>query len=622
MYRRLFRFLLLLILCTSSLNLVTSVSAQRCTDPFTGRPVPCTPTPIPDPEQPPQDDRDGDGVSDNADRCPDEGGPAQNFGCPFVDSDGDGTTDENDLCPSRGGPAWNNGCPEDVPTDQQPTAAPTAETVPVTFPDDGKCWVGNSSSFNVNRRKYPSLNAPITGQLQPGSIARAVGDYTDNNNLKWYSLAIFADPNSNAYIVDWVAASVVIASGGCTDRRAEALNLASQVNATDWDFVTTPVQLNPPTGILQICDGQPIATYLVDTILDCDGNPIPEPFDGSQIYCEGIMMGIAELPTCTGAEGIIIINGLPLFPAAIKIHPPDPGKQAVEDGTLPILNSPALLLFGAMGEPMEGEDEPPMPMLVAFGSDGGLGELSFNPQPEPPAIDLDVDLVSFNPQPEPPANPFDLFGDEGGGFIALQLTDPTDPEWASWQSTYGLPAMPMGASGFWMMQFEGDDGMRQTALIPMLPNDLSYYGFNPQPEPPSPALFVGDEFGNYQLNPIGGSRIPSLSIYGFNPQPEPPAIELDVDLVGFNPQPEPPARLLIDIIGLSNIVPFDSSVDYNTVRLDGSAVLVPIGGNTYMNLLTSNLVLCPSGPVPPVAIPYPNVVGGFDAPCVEFNAAN
>jgi len=54
-------------------------------------------------------DRDGDGVPDDKDLCPDEPGPAELDGCP--DRDGDGIPDREDKCPDEPGPAENDGCP-------------------------------------------------------------------------------------------------------------------------------------------------------------------------------------------------------------------------------------------------------------------------------------------------------------------------------------------------------------------------------------------------------------------------------------------------------------------------------------------------------------------------------
>ena len=55
------------------------------------------------------DDRDGDGVPDAEDRCPDQPGPAELEGCP--DRDGDGVPDIDDRCPDQPGPPQNDGCP-------------------------------------------------------------------------------------------------------------------------------------------------------------------------------------------------------------------------------------------------------------------------------------------------------------------------------------------------------------------------------------------------------------------------------------------------------------------------------------------------------------------------------
>ena len=54
-------------------------------------------------------DKDGDGVTDAKDACPDVAGLASLNGCP--DADGDGIADAKDNCPKVAGPAANNGCP-------------------------------------------------------------------------------------------------------------------------------------------------------------------------------------------------------------------------------------------------------------------------------------------------------------------------------------------------------------------------------------------------------------------------------------------------------------------------------------------------------------------------------
>lgn len=56
-------------------------------------------------------DTDGDGINDEEDKCPTVAGLARYQGCPIPDSDGDGVNDEVDKCPSVPGVAANYGCP-------------------------------------------------------------------------------------------------------------------------------------------------------------------------------------------------------------------------------------------------------------------------------------------------------------------------------------------------------------------------------------------------------------------------------------------------------------------------------------------------------------------------------
>lgn len=60
-------------------------------------------------------DRDGDGVPDRIDQCPeleeDRDGFEDGDGCPEVDNDNDDVGDEDDKCPNEAGPAENQGCP-------------------------------------------------------------------------------------------------------------------------------------------------------------------------------------------------------------------------------------------------------------------------------------------------------------------------------------------------------------------------------------------------------------------------------------------------------------------------------------------------------------------------------
>lgn len=97
-------------------------------------------------------DRDGDGIPDTTDDCPDHPGPPEYNGClgPPPDTDGDGVPDKDDACPNQPGPPEYNGCragdvtqqsgsnptptPERTVTPSVPVGTMLAWTVPVTDP--------------------------------------------------------------------------------------------------------------------------------------------------------------------------------------------------------------------------------------------------------------------------------------------------------------------------------------------------------------------------------------------------------------------------------------------------------------------------------------------------------
>ncbi len=90
--------------------------------------------PVPAPPPPPRDD-DGDGVLDDADRCPAEPEDVDGFqdddGCPDLDDDSDGFPDVEDVCPrlpeSRNGFDDEDGCPDEAPP---PEPAPVTRGEP------------------------------------------------------------------------------------------------------------------------------------------------------------------------------------------------------------------------------------------------------------------------------------------------------------------------------------------------------------------------------------------------------------------------------------------------------------------------------------------------------------
>ena len=85
-------------------------------------------------------DRDGDGITDDVDKCPDEPEDKDGFqdedGCPDLDNDADGIPDKDDKCPNepedKDGFQDEDGCPD--PRQRQATASPTRSTSARTSP--------------------------------------------------------------------------------------------------------------------------------------------------------------------------------------------------------------------------------------------------------------------------------------------------------------------------------------------------------------------------------------------------------------------------------------------------------------------------------------------------------
>jgi OmpA-OmpF porin, OOP family len=65
-------------------------------------------------------DGDSDGIPDKDDKCASVWGPAENNGCPYQDKDGDGVLDKDDKCPTVAGTKENGGCAGDSDKDGIP----------------------------------------------------------------------------------------------------------------------------------------------------------------------------------------------------------------------------------------------------------------------------------------------------------------------------------------------------------------------------------------------------------------------------------------------------------------------------------------------------------------------
>jgi len=158
-------------------------------------------------DPPQQTDTDDDGLPDSDDNCPTVAGPRENRGCPTTDNpppadpdtDGDGTPDSGDECPTVAGPRENRGCPpaDNPPPNEPPSSEPPPNEPPSSvppfsppaLPTDG-CYVTPANGNQINVRKAPDMTADILGFLLPGVVYAADG-YVMNGADVWFQLSTY-----------------------------------------------------------------------------------------------------------------------------------------------------------------------------------------------------------------------------------------------------------------------------------------------------------------------------------------------------------------------------------------------------------------------------------------------
>lgn len=116
-------------------------------------------------------DRDGDKINDEEDKCPDVAGVARLQGCPEKDTDGDGVMDDLDRCPNEAGPASNNGCPE--------RKAPTQEEVQ-KVQEAAKFVYFETGSAKLKAASTPALQRVVKVMTDNKDANITIEGHTDN----------------------------------------------------------------------------------------------------------------------------------------------------------------------------------------------------------------------------------------------------------------------------------------------------------------------------------------------------------------------------------------------------------------------------------------------------------
>jgi hypothetical protein len=125
-------------------------------------------------------DRDGDGLLDEADACPDEPGLPLAEGCP--DADGDGVRDSEDACPDEPGLPEQDGCP--VPGDQDGDGTPNAEDEcpeEPGLPEHAGCPDRDGDGIRDREDACPDQPGPGPGGCPDTGTGDRDGDHTPDD---------------------------------------------------------------------------------------------------------------------------------------------------------------------------------------------------------------------------------------------------------------------------------------------------------------------------------------------------------------------------------------------------------------------------------------------------------
>jgi OOP family OmpA-OmpF porin len=126
-------------------------------------------------------DTDKDGINDEEDKCPTVPGVARYQGCPIPDTDKDGVNDEEDKCPNEAGPASNFGCPVIAPE--------IIEKVNVA----AKNIFFATGSAKLLAKSYPSLNNVVKILQDNPTYKVDVEGHTDTTGIHEKNMVLSND---------------------------------------------------------------------------------------------------------------------------------------------------------------------------------------------------------------------------------------------------------------------------------------------------------------------------------------------------------------------------------------------------------------------------------------------
>ncbi|MEO7307536.1 MAG: OmpA family protein [Ferruginibacter sp.] len=188
-------------------------------------------------------DRDGDGIADADDKCPDVAGLARYQGCPIPDTDGDGINDEVDKCPTVPGLARYQGCPiPDTDGDGVNDEEDKCITVPGPASNFGCPIISEEIIKKVNRaaqniffetakskllaKSFPKLNEVVTILNENPTYKVQIDGHTDDVGKDDYNQGLSDERAASvkAYLVSKGIAESRLSSAGYGETKPVADN--------------------------------------------------------------------------------------------------------------------------------------------------------------------------------------------------------------------------------------------------------------------------------------------------------------------------------------------------------------------------------------------------------------
>jgi outer membrane protein OmpA-like peptidoglycan-associated protein len=123
-------------------------------------------------------------------------GVARYHGCPIPDRDGDGVNDEEDACPDSAGPASNHGCPLPPPP-VVVVAPPVAPVIAMIRPEDSMAInfiahnvLFNSASDLFRDSSYTALDTLAARLLSHPEWHLTIEGHTDSSGIQAKNMAL------------------------------------------------------------------------------------------------------------------------------------------------------------------------------------------------------------------------------------------------------------------------------------------------------------------------------------------------------------------------------------------------------------------------------------------------